>query len=368
MAHGLARAGHKVVVVSRALSQAQHYFESDGVEVHRILPRLNPHSTRVVWRLNRWWEGYRLAVAMQLREILRERHIDIIESPELHAEPLFYSLLHSQPPLVVRLHSGSRVVANFEPTPAKGTKLNARLENWLVSKAARVTSPSNALLTSTLNGRASADCKVIPNPVDTDYFKPDSYSAEGKSFPSVLCVGRPRYLKGFHVLAQAIPKVWKETPETRFTLVPAPMGKGGGAPRDAFAGSLGGLLDDPRVQVIDSVQRDRMPAFYRNATVCVVPSLWEGFGYVCAEAMACGTPVVASRTGGLAEIVEDGRSGVLVEPGNAEELAQAILRVIRDPEQRAQISAAARKRVVEEFSSAVIAMRMSDLYRDVIQA
>jgi glycogen(starch) synthase len=367
MAHGLARAGHQVVVVSRALRQAQHYFESDGVEVYRILPRLNPDSTRLVWRLNHWWEGYRLAVAMQLSKILRERQIDIIESPELHAEPLFHSLLHSKPPLVVRLHSGSRVVANFEPNQANGTKLNARLESWLVGKAARVTSPSKALLTATLNGRASAGCNVIPNPVDTDYFEPDATSSEAKAFPSVLCVGRPRFLKGFHVLAQAIPEVWKETPETRFTFVPAPMGKTGGAPRDAFASSLGNLLDDPRVQVIDSVQRDRMPGFYCSATVCVVPSLWEGFGYVCAEAMACGKPVVASRTGGLAEIIEDGRSGVLVEPGNAEELARAILSLIRDPERRAQIATAARKRVVEEFSSAAIAARMSDLYRQVIQ-
>src|SRR5262245_29235556 len=58
MAHGLARAGHKIVIVSRALTDAQHYFEADGVEVFRILPSVNLDSTPVVWRLNRWWEGY----------------------------------------------------------------------------------------------------------------------------------------------------------------------------------------------------------------------------------------------------------------------------------------------------------------------
>ena len=367
MAHTLARAGHKIIVISRALRERQHYFEANEVEVYRILPSLDVNSIPVVWRLNRWWEGYRLAVAIQLRQILRERQIDIIESPELHAEPLLHSLLHSEPPLVVRLHSGSGVVADFEPDQVNGSRLNARLERWLVGKAAQVTSPSKALLTSTLNGRASEHCNVIPNPVDTDHFKPDSHSSQSESSLNVLCVGRPRFLKGFHVLAQAIPKIWKENSETRFTFVPAPMGKTAGSPRAAYAGILGNLIDDPRIQLLDSVGRDRMPDVYRNATVCVVPSLWEGFGYVCAEAMACGIPVVASRTGGLAEIIEDEKSGLLVEPGNAAELARAILSLVRDPERRAQIGAAARNRSVAEFSSTTIAARMTNLYLQVIQ-
>ena len=96
MAHALARAGHKVIVISRALHERQHYFEADGVEVFRIRPGLDVSATPVVWRLNRWWEGYRLAVAIQLRQILRERQIDVIESPELHAEPLLHSVLNSK--------------------------------------------------------------------------------------------------------------------------------------------------------------------------------------------------------------------------------------------------------------------------------
>ncbi len=367
MAHGLARAGHQVIVVSRALSEAKHYTESDGVEVYRILPRLNLNSTPVLWRLNRWWEGYHLAVATQLRQILRERQIDLIESPELHAEPLLHSLFHSKPPFVVRLHTGSGVVMNFEPNPSKPMKRDARFERWLIGNAAHVTSPSKALLTSTLNGRASERCTVIPNPVDTDHFRPHPPSSDSNSIPNVICVGRPRYLKGFHVVARAIPIVWEAIPEARFTFIPAPMGKTGGSLRDAYAGILGNLIDDPRVQLIDPVGRERMPAFYRDATVCVVPSLWEGFGYVCAEAMACGIPVVAGCVGGMAEIVEDGKSGVLVEPGNAPALAQTIISLLRDADRRGRLGAAARVRIVENFSSPVITGQMANLYREVVQ-
>jgi glycosyltransferase involved in cell wall biosynthesis len=366
MAHALARAGHKVIVISRALRERQHYIEANGVEVFRILPAFDVSSRPVLWRLNRWWEGYRLAVAIQLRQILRERKIDIIESPELHAEPLLHSVFNRKPPLVVRLHSGSDVLANFEPHHSNGSKRDARMERWIMGNAAHVTSPSKALLTATSKANFKRST-VIPNPVDTDYFKPAAQSDAIDSVPNVLCVGRPRFLKGIHVLACAIPKVWEKASEATFTFVPASMGKSGGLPADAYCEILGKLLDDPRIRIVaDPVTRANLPDYYQRATVCVVPSLWEGFGYVCAEAMACGVAVVASRIGGLAEIIEDERSGVFVEPGNAEDLAAAILSLIRDPERRAKIGARARNRIVDEFSSATIATRMTDFYQQVI--
>jgi len=377
IAHGLARAGHQVTVISRALTDPQQYSEADGVEVHRILPSLNLDSTPVVWRLNRWWEGYRLAVAIKLRQILSERHVDIIESPELHAETLLYTKLSAKPPLVVRLHSGSRVVSNFESNLSKQAKLNRRAESRLIRKAAYVTSPSRALLDSLNGERGSRPLTVIPNPVDVDHFKPNS-DERGTSVPpgnaaqdaratNILCVGRPRFLKGIHILGQAIPKVWQEIPEALFTFVPAPMGKGGESPRDAYGEFLGSLIEDSRIRILDPVLRAQMPEVYRSATMCVVPSLWEGFGYVAAEAMACGVPVIASRIAGLAEIVEDGRSGILFETANAHELAEAIVNLISDTEQRFAIASAGRKRIVDNFSRPMIAGQMADLYGQVIR-
>src|SRR5205814_8084426 len=114
--------------------------------------------------------------------------------------------------------------------------------------------------------------------------------------------------------------------------------RSGGSPRDAYSEFLGSLLEDSSIQILDPVSRAELPAAYRRATVCVVPSLWEGFGYVAAEAMACGAAVVASRVGGLAEIIEDGKSGMLIEPGNANDLAAGILSLINDAERRSAIA------------------------------
>lgn len=366
IAHGLARAGHKAIVISRALKEPQHYFEDDGVEVFRILPSLNINSTPGLWRLNRWWEGYRLAVAIKLRQILRERRIDVIESPELHAETLLHSMLKKQPPLVVRLHSGSRVVGNFETNQSNVMNFKRRAECRLIKKASHVTSPSLALKNSVNGERGSRPLTVIPNPVDVDHFKPSSVLRPPDSHPNILCVGRPRLLKGIHVLAKAMPQIWSEVPSAVFTFVPAPMGRGGESPRGAYREFLGSLMEDPRVRILDPVSRAQLPNVYRSATICVVPSLWEGFGYVSAEAMACGVPVVASRAGALTEIVEEGESGMLVEPGNASELAAAIVKLVEDREFASRIGAAGRRRVVERFASATIAERMADVYREVL--
>jgi glycosyltransferase involved in cell wall biosynthesis len=366
MAHGLARAGHKAIVISRALDHEQHYIEDDGVEVFRILPSLNLNSTPMLWRLNHWWEGYRLAVAIKLRQILRQQQIDVIESPELHAETLLHSMFKTQPPLVVRLHSGSRVVRNVEADGSNAASLDSRAERRLIRKAAHVTSPSLALRNSVNGERGSRPLTVIPNPVDVDHFKPDSDLRPSDSAPNILCVGRPRFLKGIHVLAGAMPRIWSEAPNAIFTFAPAPMGKGGGYPREAYRELLGNLMEDSRVRILDPVSRAQMPDVYRSATICVVPSLWEGFGYVAAEAMASGTAVIASRIGGLAEIVEDDRFGVLVEPGNAEELAQSIVSLICDRERRAQIGIQARERIGSEFSRVAITERMAKLYHEVV--
>ena len=369
MAHGLARLGHKVVVLSRALEQEQHYTERDGVEVYRVRPSLSVDETPVVWRLNRRWEGYRLAVARKLKELVREKDIDVIESPELHAEPLLFSLTNRRTPLVVRLHSGSRIVSQFEPaTASKQPGLDRRAESWLIRRASLVTSPSQALRVS-LNGElGTRSLAVIPNPVDIDHFKPKSASIAVNSKPNILCVGRPRRIKGIHVLAKAMPAIWQHVPEARFTFLPAPMGTGGGSPREAYREFLGSLMEDSRVRILDPVSRAHLPEIYRGSTICVVPSLWEGFGYVAAEAMACGVPVVASRTGGLAEIVEHEESGVLIEAESADQVAQAIVRVITNREFAARLGAAARRRIVEQFSSESIAARMAHLYRQLIKA
>lgn len=95
--------------------------------------------------------------------------------------------------------------------------------------------------------------------------------------------------------------------------------------------------------------RTDVPAILRQSDVCVVPSYWEGFGNVVLEAMAVGTPVVATRVGGIPEIISDGNTGLLVSPADPGALAGAIERLLDNLNLRERIRINAHRRVAEYF-------------------
>ncbi|WP_434564689.1 glycogen synthase [Thermoanaerobacterium thermosaccharolyticum] len=124
----------------------------------------------------------------------------------------------------------------------------------------------------------------------------------------------------------------------------------------------------PNIIWIDKmVTKEEIIELYSNAEVFVCPSIYEPFGIINLEAMACNTPVVASATGGIKEVVLDGETGFLVEPGNPEDLAEHIKKLLDDRELAATFGANGRKRVEEMFSWESIAKKTYDMYEDVIE-
>ncbi len=110
-----------------------------------------------------------------------------------------------------------------------------------------------------------------------------------------------------------------------------------------------------------------LPVYYTAADVCVVPSHYEPFGLVAIEAMACGTPVVASDVGGLQYTVVPEETGLLAPPQDEVAFAAAIDRILSDPDYRNKLGQAARKRVETKFSWAGVAQQLSDLYTKLIE-
>lgn len=164
--------------------------------------------------------------------------------------------------------------------------------------------------------------------------------------PFLLFVGDLRRLKGIDVLLDAygrlvdapplvcIGKVWPETPEDL----------------------------PPNVRVLKNWPNKAVLAAWRRSLLGVVPSIWpEPFGIVAIEAMACGRPVVASRTGGLPDVVVDGESGILVPPGDAEALATALQRLIDDRPLLERMGTAARRHA-ETFRVAAVVPRIERAY------
>ena len=112
--------------------------------------------------------------------------------------------------------------------------------------------------------------------------------------------------------------------------------------------------------------REELPAAYRAASVCVVPSRFEAFPYTCMEAMACGRPLVASNVGGVPEVLGDQGTGLLVAPEDPAALGGAVSRLLLDPAARVRLGESARRRVVSSFAARTVAARMVDLYGEVI--
>ena len=106
---------------------------------------------------------------------------------------------------------------------------------------------------------------------------------------------------------------------------------------------------------------------YQEATLVVVPSiLYESFSYTCAQAMAAGLPVVASRHAGIPETVEDGVSGILTSPGNPLELAGAILQLLEDGELRKKMGSNSQRRASKYFDTAIVALQTVKFYEKIL--
>jgi len=235
-------------------------------------------------------------------------------------------------------------------------------------------------------------CQTVFTGIDINHYvnKNGQTMTKKNDVKRLLFVGRVSPEKGLHVLLDAFQKVVERYPQAQLEIV----GPQGSAPIEFIAA----LSDDDKVSNLASfyyrnfssrgyfshLQRRVLSLkisshvtfsgfvpyvhvinHYRNADVLVNPSLSESFGRSLIEAMACQVPVVATRVGGMAEIVEDGKTGILVEPGDAQELAEAIIRLFSDEGLRRSMGEAARKRAVELYSWEKIVENLLCQYKNI---
>ena len=175
----------------------------------------------------------------------------------------------------------------------------------------------------------------------------------------ILYVGRFVREKGIHLLLDAANVVLAEDPKARFIIV------GSGGARDRFErfSEWAGIAD--RVHFTGFMSSKPLYQLYRCADVAVFPSLYEPFGIVALEGMAAGVPVVASDSGGLREVVPHDRTGTSFFSGNAESLAWAIIRVLKDPARAKALAEAAKKRLKTDFDWSRIADQTIKTYERV---
>lgn len=207
--------------------------------------------------------------------------------------------------------------------------------------------------------------RLIPNAVDNVRFCP-VVAGEARSKPSVLpdsgpivmTVGRLVSAKGLDVLLEAWGRVSSGTPSARLVIV------GEGPLRHEVERWMGDLQVQDSVRLIG--KRTDIPELLRQADVYVSASRTEGMSNALLEALCTGLAAVATRVGAAEDLIEDGVSGLLVAPGSARELAQALERLIVNPPLRSSLGGSARLRAMREYSIDSVVDRYIALYREMI--
>jgi alpha-maltose-1-phosphate synthase len=268
-------------------------------------------------------------------------------------------------PLVVTLHSLEPLRPWKADQLGSGYLLSSWIEKTVVEAADRVIAVSHKMRDDILAHFKADPARVvvIHNGIDPDRFRRterhEHLERLGVKPPYVLFVGRITDQKGiFHLIeaARRLPAGVQvvlcasapDTPEIEERL------------RRAVATM-------PSVRWINEmVKHEVVVQLYSHAAVFCCPSVYEPFGIINLEAMACETPVVASAVGGILEVVVDGETGLLVPPANPDALVVALTRLLNDPEARRRMGQAGRRRVEAQFSWASVAERTERVYADAI--
>ncbi len=270
-------------------------------------------------------------------------------------------------PLVVTLHSMEPLRPWKADQLGTGYAVSSWAERLAVERADRVIAVSAQMRADiTTHFQINPDrVVVIHNGVDAEAFarteRREALARHGVLPPYALFVGRISEQKGIFQLLEAARTLpagvqlvlcasSPDTPELKARLEAAVAGR----PEIRW---INAMLPVPEVAQL-----------YSHAAVFVCPSIYEPFGLINLEAMACGTPVVASRVGGIPEVVVDGETGWLVEPGDVAALGQALRRAVADPERAGRMGEAGRRRVEAHFSWDRIADRTLAVYREAIES
>lgn len=312
------------------------------------------------------------AIAGAVRRAAAQRGVEILEMEES-----FGWAAQVRPrvpvPVVVRLHGPWFMIG-----PILGAKRDrafearVRRERSGVRSADGITAPSRNVLSQIREeyGLALENAVVIPNPGPA--IPPDQrWRLANSDRQTILFVGRFDLVKGGDTIIDAFAQVARTHPQARLRFVGPDRGLTDDRGRtwtlpEYLAERAPEAMAAGRVECLGHQPNSSLPALRRRAAVIVAPSRYETFGLTVLEAAAMGVPLVATRVGGIPEIIEDGRTGLLVPPGDPQALALAIGRLLDDPDLAARFGQRAGEVAARDFHPDQIARRTMEYHQLIV--
>jgi glycosyltransferase involved in cell wall biosynthesis len=328
-----------------------------------------PESYRVHWASRRLPRGVR-HVATALLIARSARRADVVYSTGMIGRSVLGATL-ARTPLVLKLTSDptyerairygltSADLEGFQR--ARGLRLRVlRLaRDVALARAARVVVPSASLRELALSWPGAGEIEVLPNAIEPDSAvasREELRQRHGIDGPTLVFAGRLSVQKSVDVALRALTQL------NGLSLVLA----GDGPDADKLRRLAAELGLDGRARFLGAQPRDVVFELLRAADAVVLSSSWENFPHVLVEALAVGTPVVATATGGVTEIVRDGENGLLVPPGDPDALAGSIRRLFDDEGLRSQLAQRA-PASVERFSPQRVYDRLEGILAEVAE-
>lgn len=368
LARTLAKTGHVVHVLTLTRGKARDCQEK-GVHLHKLnvtppfflriealLDRLPIAELYAIWKVN-----------LALSKMVKKFEIDIIETTSSRALCLIYLHRKRRLPVATRVNTTHEEAARYRFHKfAKSQKLIFWLERLAIKKSDYLIAPTQA--------HRDQICKKLN--LDLSKFELISHGIEVKNHVSknaldrernelnILYVGRLEERKGTDLLLKAIPKVIQECPSARFTLAGKDF-RGNRYEKEFFGN--GGKPYEDRVTFAGQVDNETLERLYEDCDILVVPSRYESFGLIYAEAMSHGKPVIGCRVGGVPEVVIDGVTGLLARADDVDDLASKIIELAADPEKRCAMGNKGYEHVRQNFTAGKMALLSVGYYEKILR-
>jgi glycosyltransferase involved in cell wall biosynthesis len=362
---GLMELGHEVQLLISVSKGEPDRVELDGVRAHLLPIDYLPVVERFLPGASQ-----SAVVSARARWLAFRHKLDIFEFPNWEGRGAFYNLCRLGTPMVVRINTSLRETMEIEGAVfGRKERFEANLEKraCLAADAIYVSTRAHRSVIAAELGISESRMSIVPLGLPEASIVVREPRPRNVA-PVVLFLGRLEARKGVTELLEAARMVVAQMPNVRFVLIgrDRPQAPAGVTHQqwvhDNFPPDVADRLEFLGVQP-DAVVQD----WFRQADLFVAPSRYESFGLVFVEAMRAAVPVISTTAGGIAEVVTSGHSGLLVEPQQPGQIAEAILTLLRDEPKRIALARGARAEYESRFSNIVMATRTIDQHRALLE-
>ncbi len=301
---------------------------------------------------------------IQLKKIMKEEKIDILHAHIWNPASCRYAYMAA----------GKTPFITTEHDPFKLSPIKNALKKRSLKKVTKIVaiSKNNKELLEKLYPKQKEKMTLIHNGIDTTWWKSqllriteneikkikkEIFHAKSDTL-IITTIAELHERKGLKHLIQAMPAIVEKFPNVKSIII------GDGPHRESLEKLIKKLRLEAHVSLLG--RRKKIPKLLKSSNIFCLPSRREGFGLVNLEAMMIPLPIVATKAGGIPEIVEDGKTGTIAEPENSEALARALIELVNSSEKRKSFAEAGHKRVLKNFDAKKMADEYEKIYKKIV--